>query len=437
MPSSRRRSSGISGLALCVLGLAAVGPLSAQSRDGDNSVKSPASAKPQAKSTTGAGPQDAIDLLKSRKLKRSGSSYVLDTETEVQRKLSAAKNQLARFRQMAAQQQSFESGIQDRKAFEQQLVQQRVYYNQQLAEVDRQMPSLDIARTNEAVNMARNNLVDEHNRLVALVNEASDRLRLLHSQGDESELKQKVAAEVARNREVYMQSILDLRELIDETRNSYDDLSKDSEITKALQAINETSKVKFKLGPSKEFMANATALEKAEAAVMTETVELRKQSGVYWVDVTFNGKVTRPMVFDTGAGISTLSSSLAAEIGLKPKPSDPTIKCQTADGSIVEAKQMTVGSMRVGKFTVRDVVCAVMPADKGDVDPLLGQSFHRHFTFQFTPESGRLKLSKVDEGDAPSRTAGTSRKSRSTSKGKRSSRQRAEENLELAPSTNP
>jgi clan AA aspartic protease (TIGR02281 family) len=370
------------------------------------------------------------DVLKSKNLRRSGAAYVLGTEMEVQRKLAGARKQLAQFRQAAAQQNFFEMGVRNRKAFEEQLIRQRAFLNSQLAEVDQQTPSLNVARFNEAVNAARNELVDQHNRLAAMINESNDRLRLLHQQGDDSELKQQVAQEVARYREAYMQTIVDTRQLIDEARESYEILAKDLGVTQAIRKMNETAKPQLKLGPSREFLANVANFEKIERSVLTEKVELRKQGGVFWVDVTFNGKITKPMVFDTGASFSTLSSSLAAEIGLRPKPSDPTIKCQTADGSIVEAKQMTIGSMRVGKFTVKDVLCAVMPPGKGDVDPLLGQSFHRHFTYNFTPDSGRLTLSQVDEGDQGKSSSSQGRK-KSTTKAKRGSRARSRSNPDL------
>ena len=84
-----------------------------------------------------------------------------------------------------------------------------------------------------------------------------------------------------------------------------------------------------------------------------------------------------------------------------PGPNDPTVRCQVADGSIVEAKQMTVPSMRVGKFTIKDVSCTIMPADKKDVPPLLGQTFQKNFMFKFSPDSGKLVLSRIESPDAP------------------------------------
>jgi predicted aspartyl protease len=64
--------------------------------------------------------------------------------------------------------------------------------------------------------------------------------------------------------------------------------------------------------------------------------------------VNFNGKVTQPLAYDTGASSVVLPASLAAQIGLKPGKDDPTVRAQVADGSVVEAKPMTIPSVREG-----------------------------------------------------------------------------------------
>ena len=103
-----------------------------------------------------------------------------------------------------------------------------------------------------------------------------------------------------------------------------------------------------------------------------------------------------------------LPADLAAEIGLKPGPEAPTVRSRIADGSIVEAKRMTVPSMWVGWFTIAEVACVVMPAVKKDVPPLLGQTFQRHFLQRISPEAGTLVLSRVeaDEPDARGQAQG-------------------------------
>jgi clan AA aspartic protease (TIGR02281 family) len=175
--------------------------------------------------------------------------------------------------------------------------------------------------------------------------------------------------------------------------------------------------VKPTLGPSRSFLANVKLLEKVEGSVLTETVDLRKEGGIFWVDVSFNGKVTKPMAWDTGAADVVLPAEFAAEIGLRPGNDDPVVRCRVADGSIVEAKQMSVPSMRVGKFTIKDVACVVMPASKSNVPPLLGQSFQRNFSFKFSAEAAKLTLSRVESTEATRPAPRTKGATKSTTRG--------------------
>ena len=65
---------------------------------------------------------------------------------------------------------------------------------------------------------------------------------------------------------------------------------------------------------------------------------------------------------------------------------------------------MTLDSVRVGKFTVKDVRCAVLPAGLTQAPPLLGGSFLRHFSYRHNPGGGKVTFWKVqtesDERDA-------------------------------------
>lgn len=330
--------------------------------------------------------KSADEALKAKGLRKSGTAYVLPAESEVQKRLNDAR---AVYRELAAglaRQQGFEYEARERKAMIRDLTEQRIALNQQLAQP---LPAA------------------QHNQLVAVVNAVTDRLNLLRQQDADPDAKRELDAAVARRREGYIQAVLDLRALVDSTAAAYEALADDPEVKKALDDAGRSSKAKPALGPSRGYLATVKLLESAEKSVLTEDVPTRKEGGIYWLDVTFNGKVTRPMAFDTGASTVVLPAEFAAEIGLKPGPDAPKVQCQVADGSVVEARAMAIPSMRVGQFTVKDVPCVVMPASKKDVPPLLGQTFQRNFTFKFSADSGKLSLSRVDApeaGRAPART---------------------------------
>jgi clan AA aspartic protease (TIGR02281 family) len=262
--------------------------------------------------------------------------------------------------------------------------------------------------------LQRNLPVFEHNQLVAAINEITDRLNLLRAQAADPNWKQEIDKEVPQRRAAFIQAVLDLRQLVDSTVKQYAVLADDDSIKKALNDLGTKSKSSLKLGPSRDFQEKVKLLEKIEKSVLTEEVELRRRGGVYEVDVTLNKNITVPMIFDTGASFITISTELARRIGLTPQTTDRTIELHVADGSVIEAKEMVIPSVRVGKFTLKNVVCAVMPADKRDAGLLLGQTFINQFTHKV--EGGRLMLSKVETEPPAPKTAVTKK----TPKSKRS-----------------
>ncbi len=326
------------------------------------------------------------DVLKARGLKRIGQSYVLAAEAELQKRLYAARVAGQGLSYALRQKGAFEQGVQEQKAMIQELTQRWTFLNEQLQQ---------------------NLTVIEHNQLAAESNAIGGRLNLLRAQEADSSVKEEIDKELPQRRAAFIQSVLDLRERADSAIREYEMLSKDDSIKNALSALNAKSKTPFKLGPSREFQEKIKQIEKLEKLVLTDQIELRDRGGVFELDVTFNKNETVPMIFDTGASIVTISSALAARIGLKPRANDRTIQMHVADGSVVEARKTTIPLMRVGKFTLTDVDCAIMPPNKRDAPLLLGQSFLSHFTHKV--DAGRLILTRIEPDEPPARAAAPSR----------------------------
>ena len=91
----------------------------------------------------------------------------------------------------------------------------------------------------------------------------------------------------------------------------------------------------------------------------TDRVPLYKDGGVYHLDVTFNGKHTRRFIYDTGAYSVSIPPLMAAEIGLEITKSDKEVTVGVADGRTAKAKEKKIGSVKVGKLSVSDVLCTV------------------------------------------------------------------------------
>src|SRR5208282_1009651 len=369
-------------------------------------------------------------VLKGHNLERSGTTWILGNEKAVLKDLRDARDVYRQVAQGMMSQQELAFGAQNRQDALLQLRERSAVLDQSIAEFDVQLNALVAPPGgNNFVQQQRNVLSQQRNLLVAEHNQVVNQLNTLQEQQNKDQgqdQKLQLNAEVAQSREKYMQAVLDLRKSVDELTAKYDVLSKNPEITKALEALSASTKSKQKLGPSAKIRDAIKLLEKAEGSVQSETIELHRENGVFHVYASL-GKVPTKMVFDTGASLTTISTKLAGRIGLKPKTADPTVRLTTADGTVVEAKRLVIPSVRVGKFTIQNVECVVMPAEKGDVDPLLGQTFLKHFKVEFSPEAGKLSLKKLDtDGDgADTKTvadAETKTSARATTKGRRAVR---------------
>jgi clan AA aspartic protease (TIGR02281 family) len=356
-----------------------------------------------------SGAQDAApaeprpdEALKAHDLKKSGTTWVLAGETTVLKNLRDARELYRQLAEGTARQEELDLGLQNRKEILQQLGEQHETLRQHLDQLDLQLQNTQVPPGgNNFVQAQRDQLNRERNVIVTEYNSIGNRLSALREQSPDQgqELKLQLNAEVAQTREKYMDAVLELRKSVEEITAKYDALKKDKEVTGAIDALSAASKNKYKLGPSKAFLDAVKAVEKSGKTVQSDSINLQRDGGVFHVTAML-GKVPTKMVFDTGAGLTTIPARLAARIGAKAVPGEGQVRLKTADGTVVEAKQVTIPSVRIGKFSVANVAAAVMPAEKGDVDPLLGQSFFKYFKVEFSPEAGTLSLKRVQAEEA-------------------------------------
>ena len=63
------------------------------------------------------------------------------------------------------------------------------------------------------------------------------------------------------------------------------------------------------------------------------------------------------------------------------------------------AKRVVAETVRVGKFTAKNVECAVMPSGLPASTPLLGLSFFKNFSFKIDSGKGQLIMSQIDASE--------------------------------------
>jgi len=119
----------------------------------------------------------------------------------------------------------------------------------------------------------------------------------------------------------------------------------------------------------------------------SRTVVIKSDQGHYWTDARIDGR-RLGFVVDTGATQIALRESDAASLGYRPRPSDYTVRVNTANGE-GRAARIELTRVDVGDITVRDVPALVVPDNALNVN-LLGMSFLSRL--RWTQDRGQLVL---------------------------------------------
>lgn len=245
------------------------------------------------------------------------------------------------------------------------------------------------------------NDVSTNNRLVGALNAIAGQHELL--QEKQTSLDQQVKEARAKTneaREAYLQFVLNSRQLADIVSAEYEKKSADPEVKAAVERFNKALGKQFTLAPSTGFQSNLRRLKAIEETVLSESIPLRDDGGrTFHVSVVVNGKHQQDMVLDSGASLISLPGPVAEKFGLIPTEKDPKIMLQLADGREIEGRLMKIPSVRVGKFTVENVECAVLGAEAARAEPLLGMSFLGNFKFEVDASAKTLTMVRIAGAD--------------------------------------
>jgi clan AA aspartic protease (TIGR02281 family) len=309
------------------------------------------------------------DAVQRAGLVRSGDVYVLPAEKDV----------LEGMKSLQQEKRQADSEARTRKA----IITQEATKRKLIESNDREWHTLESKLSLVTDVGVHNRIVLRMNRLVADIKEAQQ------AQKDLEEKSSKLGTE-GQNK--FVDDLAALTTKSDSLMEKYKSLSEDAEVKAAIAG----SSAKVALGPSPQFSDAAAELKKWQSAVESEAIPLREQSGIHVVDVLLNGEHFL-MGLDTGASSISLSAEAADKLNMKPGENDPTVQLQLADGNIIEGKQMSIKTVRVGRFTVNDVTCVVLEKGLAKAPLILGGSFLNHFVFKVDPAKGELQLTQVVE----------------------------------------
>ena len=244
--------------------------------------------------------------------------------------------------------------------------------------------------------------VSQNNQLVGAIRANQGQMELLRQQSENFETQANASrAKANKARESYIQFILDMRKLADSIDLKYNEFATDQEISNVVAQLNQATGKSYSLEPSRTLKASLSKLKSLEDTVLSESIKIRVEpSGSLYVSVVIDGKHTHEMVLDSGASLISLPQNVAAQCGIQVKSTDPEIILELADGSKIDGRLVTIPSVRVGKFTVANVECAVLGPRAINAPPLLGMSFLGNFKFEVNAQEGTLTMVKVESGDS-------------------------------------
>lgn len=132
-------------------------------------------------------------------------------------------------------------------------------------------------------------------------------------------------------------------------------------------------------------------------------VRFRPWGGTIPVKALLDERIPAAFLVDTGASYTTISSSLARELGVRDLERRPRVRFRAASGDI-EAPLVKIGSLRIHDAYVEDLTVAICDTcGDGLIDGLLGLNFLQRFKVEIDGPSGKLLLRKTDSPFAPGR----------------------------------
>lgn len=240
--------------------------------------------------------------------------------------------------------------------------------------------------------------VENHNRLVGMINALNGKIELFTSQRNKAEEEgRKLRAALNEAREAYIQFALDMRKQADAIAADYASKANDQDIKDVVAAKSAADGRNYSFGASAAFQATVRKLAAMEDAVLSETIELQRDGKVLHASVCVNEGKPRSMVVDSGSSMMLVPLRFAEEFDVVPTEYDQKVTCVLANGSQVPGTAKKLRSVRVGKFTVENVECIVLGAEATEAELLLGMSFLGKFEFKLDPDAGTLQMSRIEQ----------------------------------------
>lgn len=313
----------------------------------------------------------AKDVLKEQGLTRSGDIYILNDEKPV----------LDGMKSLRAIKADADKEVRARTALDSQIAAKHKI----MKDSDKQWHDLETRLPLIQKPDIKNNMIIRMNRLVADFKQAELALKDLEDQAGKQSITGKTK---------FVDGLMDLNGKATAVNTKYATLAKDAAVKAAVTRAGAKG-----VGPSPEFAAASEELKRWQGGVESEAIPLRREGGIFTADVLLNGE-RFTMCVDTGASLVAIPGEIADKLKMVPTEKDEPIQLRLANGSVIQGREMTLTSVRVGRFTVPDVRCVVLEKGLPDAPLLLGGTFLNHFIVKLDPTQAELHLTEVRQGGA-------------------------------------
>jgi hypothetical protein len=198
-------------------------------------------------------------VLKARGLKKNGSIYVLEAETEFLDKIAKVQ---PLYDQMTKSFAQLDVAVRARNEYDGMDMQYKLLTEQLRnvqAEIDAHPPL-----SNNTLRQNWNDLLETEKQLRFQRNALDRELDLRYKSLVSESKRESLMNEFQKLRENFLKESRDLRPLIDRVNGDYEKLARDEDVKKAVAAIRASTKSPFSLGPSPEFKRKSALLKNAE-----------------------------------------------------------------------------------------------------------------------------------------------------------------------------
>lgn len=116
------------------------------------------------------------------------------------------------------------------------------------------------------------------------------------------------------------------------------------------------------------------------------------------LEATLNKRIKVSLMLDTGSSLVVLKKDVAKALGVNLDKVKTSLQLTLADGRKINAKHVTLESIRVENTEANNVDAAIMLDEAGDLgfgDGLLGMSFLKRFNFKVDQKDKKLTLEKL------------------------------------------